>query len=92
MLEMVVFIVGVYTLVFGQISLPGDLKLVGWRARLASVFLLAPLPIALMLGRVVGRGVAPDAGQSFFGITELVLVVLGVGGAILTGFLTRPKS
>lgn len=92
MLEMLIFIVGIYTLVFGRLRLPGDLDLRGWRARAAALFLIAPLPLAILLGRVIGWGLTPEQGRSVFGISELILVAMGVGGAIIFSLLTRPRE
>lgn len=90
MVEMILFIIGVYTLVFGRLSLPWNLSLQGWRARLASFFFLAPLPALILLSRTIGQGLPPDKGQQVFGLTELVVVILAVSGAILFAWLTRP--
>jgi hypothetical protein len=91
MLEMVVFVLGVYTLVFGQIRLPRNLALKGWRARGAGLFLMMPLPLAIMVGRVVGKGISVEKAQAFFGMVELGLVAAGIGGAVIFALLTRPK-
>ncbi len=61
MFEMLVFIFGVYAFVFGSVRLPWKLSLAGWRARVAGLFLMAPLPILILLGQVVGQGVDQDA-------------------------------
>ena len=92
MLEMLFFIIGVYAFVFGRVSLPWNLSLDGWRARIAALFLMAPFPILFLLGRVVGRGVQEDTALSFYGIMELVIVILAILGAILFAYLTRPKN
>ena len=92
MLEMLVFLIGVYTLVFGKVNLPWNLTLLGWKARIASLFLLAPFPILIFLGRVIGRGVTLEQGLSFFGFSELIIVLLGVGGAVAFAYLARDKK
>lgn len=92
MLEMLVFILGVYAFVFGSVRLPWNLSLAGWRARIAGLILMLPLPILILLGRVVGQGVDEQTGLSFFGIMELVIVLLGILGAALFAYLTRPKN
>jgi len=78
MLEMFLFIIGVYTFVFGRVSLPWNLSIDGWRARIAALFLMAPFPILFLLGRVVGRGVQDNTALSFYGIMELIIVILGI--------------
>jgi hypothetical protein len=92
MVEMVIFVIGIYTLLFGQLRLPWNLTLQDWRARVATLFLIAPFPLSILLGRVVGQGLSADKAQSVFGLTELLLVVLGVGGAVLFAYLTRPRE
>lgn len=92
MVEMVLFVIGIYTLLFGQLKLPWNLTLHNWRARIAALFLIAPFPLSILLGRVVGQGLSVEKAQSVFGLTELLLVVLGVGGAVLFAYLTRPRE
>jgi hypothetical protein len=91
MFEMLVFIFGVYAFVFGSIRLPWNLAVSGWRARVAGMILMAPLPILILLGRVVGQGVDQDTAMSFYGIMELVIVLAGILGAALFAYLTRPE-
>lgn len=91
MLEMVVFIIGVYAFTFGNVRLPWNLSLSGWRARVAGLFLMVPLPVLILLGRGVGQGVSRETAMSFFGIMELVIVLVGTLGAVLFAFITRPK-
>jgi hypothetical protein len=92
MFEMLVFIFGVYAFTFGSVRLPWNLSVNGWRARVASLFLMAPLPILILLGRVVGRGVDEQTALSFYGIMELLIVLLGIFGAALFTYLTKPKD
>ena len=92
MVEMVVFVMGIYTLVFGQLKLPWNLALQGWRARVAALFLIAPFPLSILLGRVVGLGLSAEKAQSVFGLTELLLIVSGVGGAVIFAYLVRPQE
>jgi hypothetical protein len=91
MFEMLVFIFGVYAFVFGSIRLPWNLAVSGWRARVAGMILMAPLPILILLGRVAGQGVDQDTAMSFYGIMELVIVLAGILGAALFAYLTRPE-
>jgi hypothetical protein len=92
MFEMLVFIFGIYAFVFGSVRLPWNLSVSGWRAWVAALFLMAPLPILILLGRVVGQGIDESTALSFFGMLELVIVLLGILGAALFAYLTRPKN
>jgi hypothetical protein len=92
MFEMLVFIFGVYALVFDSIRLPWNLSVSGWRARVAALFLMAPLPILIFLGRVVGQGVDEQTALSFYGMLELIIVLLGILGAALFSYLTRLRE
>jgi hypothetical protein len=89
MFEMLVFIFGVYALVFGSIRLPWKMSLGGWRARIAGLFLMAPLPILILLGRSISQGIDRDTALSFYGILELGMVLLGILGAVVFAYLTR---
>lgn len=91
MLEMLVFIFGVHAFTFGKVSLPGELRLSGWRARIAALFLMAPLPVLLHFGREFGEGVDDQTALLFYGIMDVIIVVLGILGATLFASLTRQK-
>ena len=92
MFEMLVFIFGIYALIFGSVRLPWKISLEGWRARIAGLFLIAPLPILILLGRSVSQGIDRDKAISFYGIMEVVIVILGILGAVLFAYLTRPAA
>jgi hypothetical protein len=92
MFEMLIFIFGVYAFVFGRVRLPWNLSLVGWRARLAGLFLMVPLPILILLGQVVNQGVDQEVAMSFFGIMEVVITLAGLLAAILVAYLSRAKT
>ena len=53
---------------------------------------MAPLPILILLGVSVGEGVDRETAQSFFGILELVIALLGILAAALFAYLTRPPD
>ena len=92
MFEMFVFLFGMYAFLFGSVRLPWRMSLVGWRARVAGLFLMVPLPILILLGVSVSEGVDLETAQSFFGILELVIVLLGILAAALFAYLTRPSD
>lgn len=92
MIEMLVFILGIYTVVFGSLHLPFNLSLKGWRARISGFFLLLPLPLIIFLSRYLSTGLSKDKAQSLFGIVELILVAFGVGAALIIALLTKPKN
>ncbi len=92
MFEMLIFLFGVYAFVFGSVKLPWNMSLDGWRARIAGVLLMLPLPILILLGLSVDQGVDRDAAMSFYGIMELVITMLGILGAVLVAYLSREKT
>jgi hypothetical protein len=91
MLELVVFVFGVYAFVFGNVRLPWNFSLSGWRARVSGLMLMAPLPLLILLGRNVRQGVEIETAMSFFGIMELIIVIICILGAVLFAYLTRPR-
>ena len=92
MFEMLVFLFGMYAFLFGSVRLPWKMRLVGWRARVAGLFLMAPLPILIWLGVSVSEGVDQETARSFYGILELVVVLLAILCAALFAYLTRPPD
>jgi hypothetical protein len=92
MIEMLFFVFGVYSFVFGKVSLPWNISLTGWRARVSGIFLMAPLPVVLLLSPHIGLGLSPEKGQSILGLLELTTVALGVGGAVIFALLTRSRD
>ena len=92
MFEMLVFIFGTYALIFGAIRLPWNLSLEGWRARLAGLILMAPLPVLLFLGRIIGQGIDQDTAFSFYGILELIIVLFAILVAALIAYFMRYKG
>ena len=64
------FIIGVYAFIFGSVRLPWEISVSGWRARVSSLFLMAPLPILILLGWAISQGVDQQTALSFFGIAN----------------------
>ena len=60
------FILGVYAFTFGSVMLPWSLSLSGWRANVSGIFLMAPLPILILLGMVVSQGVDVQTALFFY--------------------------
>ena len=89
---MLVFIFGVYAFTFGSVRLPWRLSISVWRAKISGLFLMTPLPILILLGRVISQGVDEQTALSFYGIMESVIVLLGILGSVLFSYLTRPKD
>ena len=52
--ELLMFAGGVYALIAGKVTLTRSTRLTGWRARVAGLFLAAPLPLALGSGFMIG--------------------------------------
>ena len=91
--EIIMLIGGLYAIIAGRVKLTKNMTLEGTRARVAGLFLAAPLPLALFFGFVIGllSGGDPDA-VSIAGIIELFLVLGGLLGAVLFAMLTKPKE
>ena len=92
MFEMLVIIFGVYAFTFGRVRLPWELCISGWRSRASGLFLVASLPILILLGKVISQGADEQTALSFYGITKLVVALLGILGAVLFSYDTGPKD
>ena len=94
--EIVMLVGGLYALVAGKVRLTRNMYLEGWRARIAGLFLAAPLPLALMIafliGLLIGVGALPASAESAAVIVELLLVFGGLVGAVVFALVTKPKE
>ena len=94
--ELVMLVGGLYALVAGKVKLTRNMVLEGWRARVAGLFLAAPLPLALLagflIGLLIGLGVLPASAESAAAIVELLLVFGGLLGAVVFALVTKPKE
>ena len=50
------------------------------------------LPILILLGKVISRGVDQQTALSFCGITKLIVALLGILGAEVYSYLIGPKD
>ena len=94
--EILMLVGGLYALVAGKIRLTKNMHLEGWRARVAGLFLIAPLPLAflagLLIALLIGAGALPTSAQSAAVIVELLLVAGGLVGAVVFALVTKPKE
>ena len=94
--EILMLVGGLYALIVGRVRLTKNQYLEGWRARVAGLFLMAPLPLALvaglLIGLLIGIGALPASAESAAAIVELVLVLGGLVGAVLFAAITKPKA
>jgi hypothetical protein len=94
--EVLMLVGGLYALIAGKIRLTKNMHLEGWRARVAGLFLAAPLPLALvagfLIGPLIGTGALPESAESAAVIVELLLVFGGLVGAVIFALVTKPKE
>jgi hypothetical protein len=87
---------GLYALIVGRVRLTKNMYLEGWRARVAGLFLAAPLPLALvagfLIGLLIGIGALPASAESAAVVVELLLVLGGLVGAVVFALVTKPKE
>ena len=93
--EVLMLVGGLYALVAGKVRLTKNMYLEGQRARIAGLFLAAPLPLAFLTGTVLGTmmsmGVLPYSAEGVAGLLEFFLVLGGLAGAVIYATVTRPK-
>lgn len=94
--EILMLVGGLYALVAGKIRLTKNMYLEGWRARVAGLFLAAPLPLAFLAGLLIAllirAGALPTSAESAAVIVELLLVTGGLVGAVVFALVTKPKE
>jgi uncharacterized membrane protein YedE/YeeE len=94
--EILMLVGGLYALIAGKVRLTKNMYLEGWRARVAGLFLIAPLPLALLagllIGLLMGMGALPASAESAAGIVELLLVLGALVGAVIFAVVTKPKE
>ena len=94
--EIIMFGGGLYALIVGKIRLTKNVRLEGWRARVAGVILALPLPSAFLLGLVIGTlsgaRILPPEALGYISIIELLLVLGGLIAAAVFGVIAKPKE
>lgn len=73
--EAIMLVMGFYALIVGKLTLTKKLVLQGRRARVAGLFLIVPLPLAFLVGFLVGAGIIPAPGQVGAAIIEVLIVI-----------------
>jgi uncharacterized membrane protein len=94
--EIIMLIAGIAVLIVGRIKVSENFTLEGWRARVAGVFLIAPLPLAflagVLIGVLMGFGALPATALEYTGLLELLLVVGSVVGLVIYSLIVKPKD
>ena len=94
--EILMLVGGLYALVAGKVRLTRNMYLEGRRARVAGLFLAAPLPLALvvafLIGLMIGSGVLPASAETAAVTIELLLVFGGLVGAVVFALVTKPRE
>ncbi len=95
-LEIIMLIAGVVAMIVGKIKVSENFILEGWRARIAGVFLIAPLPLAflagVLIGFLIGFGALPPSALDYTGLLELLIVVSGLVGVVIYSIFVKPKD
>jgi hypothetical protein len=93
--EIIMLLGDLYAMFTGKITLTRKLRLQGRRARAAGLILALPLPLALLIGFLLGflvnAGVVPQSVVNVAGIIDLVLVLLALAAVMIFGYATRPN-
>jgi hypothetical protein len=94
--EILMLIGGLYALIAGKVKLTKNLRLDGWRARVAGLILVAPMPLAFLIGVLLAllaeAGALPPSILDYVGIIDAVLVLLALVAVVIYGYAVRPKT
>jgi hypothetical protein len=93
--ELIMLAGGIYALIAGKVKLTQRLSLEGRQARVAGLFLAVPFPLSLLAGFVLGLAMGVDgfeAAQSYAAVTEIVLVLLGLLGAVVFAWVVKSRE
>ena len=94
--ELLLLAGGLYALIVGRVKLTKNLYLEGWRARIAGLFLVAPLPLAfatgILIGVLLGAGILPASAEQYLICIDPLLVLGALAGAVIFALLTKSKA
>ena len=94
--ELLMLLAGVYALMAGKLQVTNKLRLKGWRARVAGLILIAPVPLALLAGVVlsllVDAGALSESVVDYVGIIDMALVLLALAAAVIFGYAMRDRA
>ena len=89
--EILMFVGGLYALIAGKIKLTKNLHLEGGHARVAGLILMAPLPIAILIGLALGAGAVSGDIVDYAGFIDMALVLLALVAVVIFGYAVREK-
>ncbi len=94
--EIIMLLGGIYAMIAGKIKLTRNITLEGWRARVAGLFLIAPLILTIVVGFTAGilaeLGVISADITAFVAVAELLFVLLGLIGVVVYAIIVKPKD
>ena len=92
--EVLLFLWGLFALITGRLILSSQLKLESSRARIAGIFLILPMILAIgmgiFLGILVGLGFLDREIFDYSIFVECIFSLLGILGAVIYAYKTQP--
>ena len=89
-IEILMLLTGLYVLIKGKFDLTDRFYLHGWRARVAGLLWIAPLPLAflvsLVAGVLIGIGILPGSVAIYIPYVEPLLAVAAFIGSIIFAY------
>jgi hypothetical protein len=87
---------GLYALIAGKVKLTRTITLRGWRARVAGLLLMAPLPLGLLTGFFIGLLLAADAlpqsALNYVAFLDFFYVIAGLAVVVVFALFVRKKQ
>lgn len=91
MIEMIFWLSGLYALITGRLGWGARFHLTNWRARLAGLSWMVPLPVTLYTPRMLREWMPASETHFFYGMVEIILIIVFIGGGLLLGWWLEPK-